>query len=164
MRKILEEISAVAIQLNELTFTNEQINTNWLGNPPASVKEIKSAEERLGVEFPDDYKNFLLIANGFSRPINATEPTFENADKIDYLKTIDSFIIECYRDTSIDIERAIVIAGIEDEEYFLLIPPNTENPEWKYLKFASWLAGEQVYKDLSDYFISVLKFMKSMSK
>ena len=77
MKKILQDISALAIQLNKAAFTNEQKSLAWLGNNPANGEEIKLVENRLGVKLPDDYKSFLLLTNGFFTPCDFTEPTFE---------------------------------------------------------------------------------------
>nr|WP_298425479.1 hypothetical protein [uncultured Kordia sp.] len=88
------------------------------------------------MKFPNNFKQFLLISNGFSAP-NDIEPNFESINKIDFLKNIDSFIIEAYcinefEDIGKQLEKSILIAGINQEQYFLLIPPNSTNKKWKY--------------------------------
>lgn len=95
-----------------------------------------------------------------------TEPTFEPIDKIDYLKNIDTLLIEIWSegilaDIGEQLNRAIVIGGLDDEHYFLLIPPLNSENKWTYWKFASWIPGEHPYKDLEDYFTSVLDFLQS---
>lgn len=169
MEKTLRSISESAIQINESTFTAEQIKLRWLGTTPASVEEIISAERRLKIELPKDYKDFLLITNGFFTPADATEPTFEKVDRIDYLKNVDSFVVEVWNghetlaDVAKELARSIIVAGIDDEQYFLLIPPDNISEKWKYWKFASWMAGEYPYEDLDTYFVSVLDFLKRTS-
>ena len=40
----------------------------WLGQKGASPEQIRTAEARLGVRFPDSYRQFLLASNGFLIP------------------------------------------------------------------------------------------------
>lgn len=167
MKELLKEISRLAIPKDRWNLlTAEQIKNEWLGNPPASVDEIKLAEQRLGVILPEDYKEFLLIANGFSAP-NDIEPGFEPVDKINFLENIDPFLVEVWNESkleeSIDLARSILIAGIDQEQYFLLIPPAVNELAWKYWKFANWIPGVHLSADLTNYFKEVLGFMKNVS-
>ena len=167
MKSLLKEISVLALTLDESMFTDEHKNLQWLGTDPASTAEIKAAEHRLGVEFPDDYKEFLLITNGFFTPTDSTEPTFESVGKIDYLKNIDEFLIHVWEKGSTieigqELARSIIVAGINEEQYFLLIPPKSPGEKWKYWKFASWIPGENTYDDLESYFYSVLDLLKDL--
>jgi cell wall assembly regulator SMI1 len=164
MKNLLKEISKLAIPEDRWNLlTQEQIKNEWLGGPSVAENEIKTAEDRLGVRFPDDYRRFLLIANGFSAP-NDIEPGFEAIDKVDFLKTINPFLIEVWNETgldeSVDLARAIVVAGIDQEQYFLLVPPSTTTMEWKYWKFANWIPGRESFDDLKKYFEAVLDFMR----
>ena len=156
MENLLIDISEKAIKSEDFNFTSEQIENNWLGNIPASEKQISDAENKLCVKFPEDYKEFLKITNGFSAP-NDVEPSFENIEKIDYLKNVDEFTIECYG--LVELENAIIVGGISEEQYFLLLPPKAENEYWKYWKFANWMAGEQPFENLKEYFEDVLEFL-----
>jgi len=40
----------------------------WLGQEGASSQQIEDAEARVGVRFPDSYRQFLLASNGFLIP------------------------------------------------------------------------------------------------
>lgn len=95
MKSLLKEISEKSIDLGDFEFTQEQVGSRWLGYPPVSDGEIKVVEDRLGVTLPDDYKAFLKITNGFSAP-NGVEPAFKNVNNIDYLKNIDSYLVEVW--------------------------------------------------------------------
>lgn len=154
--KLLKDISEKAIKYENLDFSSEEIKNNWLGNVPATEIQITQTESRLGIKLPSDYIDFLNITNGFSAP-NNIEPSFESIDNVDFLKNIDPFTIEAYGLP--ELENSILIAGIEEEQYFLLIPPKTEDEEWKYWKFANWYPGEHPYKNLKDYFEDVLRFI-----
>ncbi|HVW98262.1 MAG TPA: SMI1/KNR4 family protein [Mucilaginibacter sp.] len=167
MEDILRKISSLAIQLQSSAFTDTQKQLNWLGSPPASLTDIEIAENRLGVKFPKDYKNLLLITNGFFTPCDSNEPTFETVEKVDYLRNIDTYLLEIWNegvlaDVGEQLNRAIVVGGLDDEQYFFLIPPiGSEN--WQYWKFANWIPGEESYQNLNQYFTSVLDFMESIS-
>lgn len=157
MNKLLVEISKKAIKYENLNFTKIQIENNWLGNFPATEKQIAEKEAKLGLKLPEDYKAFLKITNGFSAP-NNIEPSFESIEKIDFLKNIDNFTIECY--DLPELENAIIVAGISEEQYFLLLPPKSVNEKWKYWKFANWYPGEHPFENLNNYFEDVLKFIE----
>jgi len=76
---------------------------------------------------------------------------------INYLKNIDKNIVEAYN--SPKLERSILVAGINEEQYFLLIPPLSSSAEWDYWKFANWIPGEQSFENLYSYFSTVLEFL-----
>lgn len=163
MNSLLKQISEKAIELADFEFTQEQINNKWLGTIPTSENDIQLTEKRLGVELPRDYKEFLRITNGFSAP-NDVEPTFEPIAKIDYLKNVDSYLIEVWNQDGIadigkQLERSIIIGGINEEQIFLLIPPMSGSENWKYWKFSSWQPGEVEYENLEHHLNEVLEFI-----
>lgn len=167
MKKILKKISETAIRQGEFTFTNEQVESKWLGNAGASVEEIKKLEEKLQIILPKDYKDFLLISNGFTTPNENIEPSFEPVSNVGFLKDIDPELIETWisndelLDVAVKLARSIVVGGINEEQYFLLVPPLLENGQWEYWKFASWIPGEDPYEGMENYFINALDFLKS---
>lgn len=165
MKDILKKISLLAVQLNKAVFTDEQKDSEWLGNIPAQIEEITLTESRLDIQLPDDYKRFLLQTNGFFTPCDSTEPTFETVNKIDYLKNIDTYLLEIWNegvlaDVGEQLNKAIVVGGMDDEQYFFLIPPSNPDNKWQYWKFANWIPGEERYENLESYFKSVLDFMQ----
>jgi len=88
-------------------------------------------------------------------------------DKINYLKYVDTFLLEIWNDGALadigeQLNRAIVIGGMNDEQYFFLIPPNGTDGKWQYWKFANWIPGEEPYENLETYFLSVLDFMRGI--
>ena len=162
MKELLKTISEKAIELEDFAYSEEQVQNKWLGTIPITEIELDSIEKRLGLQLPKDYIDFLKITNGFSAA-NLVEPTFEPFWKIDFLKEVDSFIIKVWNEDGLteigkNLERSIVVGGIEEEQYFLLIPPEKANEDWKYWKFSSWLPGEEEFKTLQDYFEKVLEF------
>jgi hypothetical protein len=165
MQKVLKRISELAIKSGDTQYSKEQIESNWLGNYPANVEDIEYAGKKLGITFPQDYKDFLLLTNGFAATINHNEPRFEALENVDYLVNIDSFMVETWNqkgleDIGKELSRSILIGGVEEEQYFLIIPPESLNDHWKYWEFASWLPGEYPFKNLLAYFTSVLEKME----
>jgi cell wall assembly regulator SMI1 len=164
MEITLKSISEQMLRLADFEYLEDQVKSKWFGNEPASINKIEENEKRLEIELPEDYKNFLLIANGF-HAFNTVEPTFHSVNKIDYLKNIDPELINIWNQTgNVEVgeilERAVIIAGNGEEQLFLLIPPDSKNTNWRYWKFASWIPGEEPYDDLEKYFNEVLDFMK----
>lgn len=158
MKDLLLAISEKAIKYEDFNFTSEQIENNWLGTIPATEKQISEAENKLGIKLPQDYIEFLKITNGFSTPNDCVEPSFESIENIDFLKNIEPFAIEAYSYLP-ELQNAILIAGLEEEQYFLLLPPESKNEEWRYWKFANWHPGEHPYENLKTYFEDVLQFI-----
>lgn len=163
MKSLLFQISDTALKLKDIEFSKSQMDNQWLGEEPACDSVILDVENRLKVQLPNDYRGFLLITNGFAAP-NDIEPTFMPIERIDYLKYIDNELIEIWIKDGIpeigeDLRRSILIGGIDEEQYFLIIPPDSKNLKWRYWKFASWIPGEEEYKSLYNYFEDVLDFL-----
>lgn len=162
MKKILEEISIKAIELGDYNseLSKNQLDSTWIGYEPASLKEIDSLEKRLGIKLPEDFKDFVQITNGFYAA-SGVEPSFGSLDKVDYLKNVDPELYEIWISTgNVEVgnklKTAIKVGGFDEEQYFFLIPPSKENPNWEYWVFAAWAPGETVYNSLFEYFKNVL--------
>jgi hypothetical protein len=163
MKEILLAISLLSIQLGDAyeNASKFQIQNRWLGFQATKVEEIIETEKRLNIKLPEDYKSFLEITNGFSAS-STIEPTFMEIKNVDFLKNFETITINSWKDagdfeTANILERSILIAGKDEEQYFLLIPPNDKNGKWRYWKFASWMAGEEEFENLESYFKNVLK-------
>ncbi len=166
MKETLKQISLIAVKQKVWGLSEGHVLSRWLGTFPADSEDIRNAEQRLGVELPEDYKQFLSITNGFFTPCDATEPTFERVTNIDLLKNVEPFLLDVWnqdelKDVGQQLNRAIIIAGLNDEQFFLLIPPGDDVDIWQYWKFASWIPGEHRFDNLQSYFDSVLDFMSS---
>ena len=166
MKKLLSKLFEKSIELNDFTFSDDQIKKKWIGNPPTTKLIIKEVEKKFGVKFPDDYKEMLLISNGFPA-VNNIEPTFEPIENIIFYKDYEYSVIEIWRgmegldDEVENLKGSILIGGINGEQQFLLIPPKRKNDEWKYWKFANWIPGEEEYDNLTKYLKSVTEFMEN---
>lgn len=162
LKNLLKIISELSVKSGDIQLSTKQIESNWIGNDPVKINDIESVEKNLGITLPQDYKDFLLISNGFAATRNNTEPRFEPVKSIDYLVNIDSDIVEIWnqedlKDVGQELARAILIGGSNEEQYFLIIPPKSSKDHWKYWLFASWLPGEVPFENLTDYFKSILK-------
>ena len=162
MKKILTDLFQKSLTTKDNNyFTSEQMKNNWIGNLPATEKEIEETESRLGIKLPADYKEFLKIANGYPTYNDAVEPSFEKINQIQYLKDLYPDVIDIWKhtgneDISKELSKSIIVAGKQEEQWFLLIPPTDENKNWKYWKFASWIPGEIEYKNLTEYFLDTI--------
>jgi hypothetical protein len=163
MKVILKEISIKAIELGDCNFdfTKEQLDSSWIGYKPTSRSEIEQIEKKLQISLPKDYVDFLLITNGF-HAANGVESSLSAVNNIDYLKNVDPELYEIWIETGNlevgnKLKTAIKIGGFNEEQYFFLIPPCLENPNWEYWQFATWIPGETVYNSLIEYLESVLE-------
>lgn len=159
---VLQNLSEWEIRFSHFEFTTDQIRSKWLGNPPATPEEIDEAEKRLGVKFPQDYREFLSICNGFDIH-SFTDPAFHPVEQIDYLRNVDPDLIKIWSETGNDAEgklldRSIIVGGIKEEQYFLLIPPEPGETAWTYWKFAAWIPGPSAFNDLKNYWRWLLEF------
>ncbi|AXG71666.1 SMI1 / KNR4 family (SUKH-1) [Kordia sp. SMS9] len=164
MKPILETISLEMIRLAEFDYSEAQLQAKWFGNEPATNETIQKVEEKLKVSLPEDYKEFLSITNGF-HAFSDVEPTFHPVETIDYLRTIDREFIKIWRETGNEeiadvLAQSIVVAGMNDEQLYLLIPPSEECKNWRYWKFASWIPGEEAFDSLKHYFKDTLSYLK----
>ena len=165
MREILDSISVQMIKLKDLDYTETQIKSKWFGNIPATIDDIKKTEDRLKIILPQDYKDFLLTTNGF-HAFSQIDPGFCSIDKVDFLKNIDPDLIRIWNQHgNVEIgkllEKSIIIAGINEEQSFLIIPPDSDNDKCLYWKFAAWIPGEERFDDLMHYFSDALNFLKN---
>lgn len=165
MKQILQEISELAILLNDEDFTNEQQRSKWLGYPAATDAEISALQNRLQISLPADYIEFLKICNGFAVH-SSVHPSFAPASQVDYLKNVDEDLIDIWgtfeelADVTAALAKSIKVGGFDEEQYFLLIPPGDKEKEWRYWEFASWRPGESPSNDLTHHFTEVLEFLR----
>ena len=78
------------------------------------------------------------------------------------MKDYDPTVIDIWRnagneDISSELAKSIIVAGKQEEQWFLLIPPSDNKSKWKYWKFANWIPGEIEYENLEEYFRDVIK-------
>ncbi len=86
-----------------------QIESGWLGYPPAIEKQILTTEKRLGVKLPLSYREFLKTTNGWN-PFNDFIYRLFSVEEIGWFKTRNQDWINIWN-RSYD--------EIPDEEYFV---------------------------------------------
>lgn len=161
IKNILKEISVKAIELGDLEYTKMQLDSSWIGYSSATQKEIEKTEKRLRISLPQDYKDFLMLTNGFQAASNV-EPSFSSCNKIGFLKNVDNELCQIWikdgvKEVGLKLKTAIKVGGFDEEQYFFLIPPSKKNPNWEYWVFASWAPGETIFYSLFEYFQFVLE-------
>lgn len=159
MNQLLITLSKIALKLDHKI---------PLLNAPANDDEISTLETRLNINLPEDYKSFLKTTNGMNSPIE-TEPSFLDTMKVAFLKDVEADLIEIWRETGNTsvadaLHRSILVGGLDEEQMFLLIPPNEFLKHWQYWKFANWIPGEEAYEDLVDYFQNVIMCLEESFK
>lgn len=166
-RELLKEISAIALNQEDEMFDDDIKQSGWLGNKPATVKEIKQAEKRLGITLPKEYKDFLLTTNGFAAT-DYVGVTMAPVQSIDWLKNVDDSYLNWYDSISDDqkyqqlskkFKSALYIGGFMEEQHVFLIPSDTQK-NWECWFFAFWAPGESIYTNLRFYFENKLQFLK----
>jgi hypothetical protein len=163
MKNLLDSISVKMIELADSNYSEVYVKLKWFGNLGADSIEITEAEKRLNVNLPDDYVEFIGISNGF-HAFSDVHPSFMPIKKIDYLINIDPELIEIWneegsKEIGIALEKSIMIGGHCEEQYFLLIPPDSKSDKWKYWEFSSWRPGVYEFSNLIAYFKNSLDFL-----
>jgi hypothetical protein len=162
-QQLLKKISVIAVDQETFDFTDEAIAAKWLGRPPATPTEVEKAEKTLGVHFPQDYKEFLSVSNGFSS-ISSSDLTISSVHNADLLVNVESELVKIYSDLFIEIDSdfckklnsSIIIGGQEDEQKLLLVP--LPNNDWECWFFATWAApAETVYPAFRFYIEELLQ-------
>lgn len=187
-QNLLTELSqSVLDSLDErtlLTIPSAMRESRWLGYPPATSAAISALEERLQLELPRSYKNFLSVSNGFQ----LVQPTIGGlycVDAIERLTVLDSQLIEGFgqgyqvfgevatvsdsdylqydelQDTASfrleSLPSTIVVGGASAQGYYLLNPDIIfENGEWEAWVFANWLPGARRSPSFLDMMLSEL--------
>jgi hypothetical protein len=165
MKKVLSDLSRCAIDLGDFEFGEPSHRTGWVGFPPASEEEIRASEVRLNVRFPEDFKEFLRITNGFPQCVSIGV-SFLPSHKIDYLKNIYPDLVEIWgesdvlKDVGYQMSKALLIGGLDEEQHLFLIPPNDAHAKWQYWRFANWSPGETTFERLLDHFIEETEFIR----
>lgn len=171
LRTLLDSIADQAIKSGDLTYSKEVIGKSWLGYAPAAATAIAAVEARLGVTFPDEYRSFLLLTNGW-RAAGFIDVTFLPVEKIGWLKDLDAQLVEIWG-ASLDetnpqqaagFRRSILIGGLNEEQQLLLVPPGGKDAAWQCWFFANWVPGIEPYPSLRFYLEHSLWEMEDAKK
>ncbi len=166
MKSLLKRISEISIVKKECEYdlSSLQLVNHWLGFEPPFLEQIIKKEKELGVVFPQEYKDFLLVTNGLISP-SCIDPSFLTIEKVmmysDYEFTAVGDWDDFYDDT-VDFENSILIGGVNEEQQMLLVPIKENGVKWEFWTFAYWSQGETIYKSLEEYFTSVKKHLEEV--
>jgi hypothetical protein len=150
-RELMERISTAAIAYDGEDDGSSPQGSGWLGFPGATPAEVKLAEERLSLELPGDYKDFLLVTDGF-RAFPLSNPKLLSVNKIDLVRNIlDPDLVDIMAGGPVGVDNddllekyifsAILISAYPDEQMIWLIPPRQKNGIWETWFYADWIPG-----------------------
>jgi SMI1/KNR4 family protein SUKH-1 len=176
-RNFLEQFSQRLLSDEKIQAQQSQkiLDSRWLGFAGATNDEIKKVEDRLGIELPPSYRQFLQTSNGWRNSgkfINRIWSTNEiawfkerNQDWIDaYTDPYDNLPVipdkEYFKygheqdPVTFRVEylrTALEISDIGDSAIYLLNPKVvTKDGEWEAWFFANWLPGAVRYRSFKD--------------
>lgn len=142
-RVLLERLSALAIDEEPDCFPEQTRDSRWLGFPPATATEIKAAEERLGISFPDDYREFLRTTNGFNQ-WSSTSTGFVQVSNVDWLPNKYPDLVDLWMgnsDVGEKMERSLLVG--DSGEQLMFLAPGHSADDWECWFFANWVPGEE---------------------
>ncbi len=118
----LEEKSSNTLGLWQNTKLPQKIiDSGWLGCKGASEKELLATEERLGVNLPLSYRNFLKVTDGWKNwHLGILE--FCSAEKITWFRQENQTWINTYLDSVVEwytLKDGCRRNSAPDEEYFV---------------------------------------------
>lgn len=168
MEKHLKSISKNATLLCPDNFSEEEKKLQWIGKSPATEIEITTAEKRLGIELPEDVKEFYKNTNGTSEILSHTFCGFDAIENIDWLKNaIPDMLIwhaEMGEAYVADLTNSIIIAGVNHVHNILIIQPYGKHKIWRYWEFATYIPGETEFKGIEKYLERINDFLKDQIK
>ena len=157
MQELLTQLFENSIEFGDVKYTKKQVENKWIGNPPATAHQIYDTEQRLNINLPKDYISLILVSNGFQTSLNDVEPSFLKIEDIDFYSNYEYRVTDTWKEMGLgkdimeELERSILVAGTNQDQQFLLIPPLNDDGKWQYWKFANWIPGEEKYLNLTEY-------------
>lgn len=145
--------------------------THGFGSEGASEQVIQQAEQRLGVQLPASYREFLLATNGLNQPVcqmPATGGDYLRADQLEWFRVKNDDWIQAWsdlEDASDDeyfvygedqdsccfrkeyLNGALQISDNGDAGVYLLNPAVKDSDgEWEAWHLANWMPGASRYE------------------
>jgi hypothetical protein len=144
-------------------------NEEHLCHSPAPPGEIDTLEVKLGVQLPDDYKEFLRSSNGFENA-RSTDVKIAAAEDVGWLRNVYPDLLDIWntpdlQNTYVGLEQSLLIGDLEGEQQLLLVPTRSQTDgaelTWECWFFASWVPGEVRYSSFRAYVENVLLDLES---
>jgi hypothetical protein len=129
--------------------------TGWFGTEPATDHEIAALEERLGLNLPPSYAEFLRTTNGFSSP----EVELLPADRVALFSQFDPEWFGIWmrgdpaggNDMFTTLPKTIVVATMNDGDDLLLLNPTIIDERGEWAAWPWWKEGvDVVYRSFRD--------------
>jgi hypothetical protein len=162
VKELLHAISIKALAQGKIPFTEQQFNAQWLGETPASRSAIVRCEDKLKLQLPTDYIEFLHCSNGFVSTSDI-HTSFLPIEDVDYFEVKDKALVDFWvakePEIGLQLQRSILIAGLSEDQQLLLVPPH-ENEGWHYWQFAAWIPGIVSFENLSAILNDQLAFLE----
>ena len=136
--ELLKKLSDFAVSYAPDMFTDTEQRTKWIGRSPAESAVIAAAEQRLGLQLPEDYKAFLMNSNGFPE-IPLMNPSLLPVEKINLLEGSSRDFFNIIKNESVNesdpvesgTEKVIGIGQpMEDIEVWMIFSP-TKDEKWQ---------------------------------
>jgi cell wall assembly regulator SMI1 len=181
LRTLLMEISREQLRDPRIRAetAEDKVVAGWLGEPGATVDEISSAEQRLGMRLPPSYRAFLALSNGFN-DVGPFIYRLYKAPEIEWFRVRNQDWIDAYQKGE-DVSPEEHLAHPEDSVRFraaylssclqiseegdsavVLLNPEVVNSEgeWETWFFANWYPGAERFPSFSAYVESELKSIR----
>ncbi len=134
---------------------------DWLGFKPASQRDLKRLEDRLGMSLPPSYRSFLMVSNGWRRTTFAIDRV-RPAAEVEWFRVENEHWVDAYSEhgsdlpdeayydypkgsasdhRSVHLKSLVQISDVEDGVYLLNPEAVTPDGEWEAWFFANWVPG-----------------------
>jgi hypothetical protein len=147
-QKFLRSYSEDFLRVNseaELTgFTSTQLADRWLGYAPAAEEEAKTLEQRLDVQLPPSYRNFLLTSNGWSgAPFAIWELC--TIDEAGWLAELEADFLDMWSEYGpadvVELAQRSLLVSCPREGNLWLLDPDTIKPDGEWTAY-SWFSND----------------------
>jgi hypothetical protein len=140
---LLATLSAESLRLHHDFHESLNPGASYLGFQPASEADVRSAEERLNLQLPADYRSFLLASNGF-RNISFTDVPLLPIESVTFVGLAELGLSESpdqYYSLELieNSKRALLISGQgESTEIVCLLVPRIATEPWRVWSWSHW--------------------------
>jgi HEAT repeat protein len=152
-RPLLKELSEFRLADPKLSaaLPEQNVKTQWLGEPGASDLEIKKLDRRLGRGLPPSYRSFLAESNGFEQWSPFLRRLYR-AGEVDWFRVRNSSWADAYRDTYPKLGSCLQVSEAGDSAVVLLNPGViAPDGEWQTYFFANWIPGAKTYGSFREF-------------
>ncbi|MEV5721413.1 SMI1/KNR4 family protein [Amycolatopsis mediterranei] len=146
LRSYSEDFLRVHSEAELADFTSTQLAARWLGYAPATEEEVSALEQRLDVQLPPSYRNFLLTSNGWS---GAHFAIWElcTTDEAGWLAEVEAEFLEPWSEYGpadvVELAERSLLVSCPREGDFWLLDPDTIGPGGEWTAY-SWFSNDGI--------------------